>query len=105
MSLNDSLSEDERAKLAVWDYPVSDKYTKIWAQILEAKLPKSLLEGLRRVKEGDQTNEQFALMGKDLHLHLNLNCNIFSVCLLSGIDGGQVRGDDQLWPAEYWQRI
>lgn len=30
MSLNDSMSEIERSKLAVWDYPVSDKYTKIW---------------------------------------------------------------------------
>ncbi len=30
MSLNDSMSEVERSKLAVWDYPVSDKYTKIW---------------------------------------------------------------------------
>ena len=33
MSLNDSLSELERSKLAVWDYPVSDKYTKVSKQI------------------------------------------------------------------------
>ena len=30
MSLNDSMTELDRSKLAVWDYPVSDKYTKIW---------------------------------------------------------------------------
>ena len=30
MSLNDSLSVYERAQLAVWDYPVSDRYTKMW---------------------------------------------------------------------------
>ena len=29
MSLNDSTDEYERSKLAVWDYPVSDKYTKV----------------------------------------------------------------------------
>ena len=29
MSLDNSLSEFERSKLAVWDYPVSDKYTKV----------------------------------------------------------------------------
>ena len=29
MSLDDSLTELERSKLAVWDYPVSDKYTKV----------------------------------------------------------------------------
>lgn len=39
MSLNDSLLEDERAKLAVWDYPVSDRYTKIAAQMSESDKP------------------------------------------------------------------
>ena len=29
MSLDDSLSSLARSKLAVWDYPVSDKYTKV----------------------------------------------------------------------------
>lgn len=64
MSLNDSLSDEERAKLAVWDYPVSDKYTKIWSQILEAKMPQSLAEGIRRVKNEDNSNEQFAFISK-----------------------------------------
>lgn len=64
MSLNDSLSDDERAKLAVWDYPVSDKYTKIWSQILEAKMPQSWAEGLRRVKNDEQNSEQFAFICK-----------------------------------------
>lgn len=62
MSLNDSLSDEERAKLAVWDYPVSDKYTKIWSQILEAKMPQSWSEGMRRVKNEDNSNEQFAFI-------------------------------------------
>ena len=25
-----TISKVERSKLAVWDYPVSDKYTKVW---------------------------------------------------------------------------
>ena len=29
MTLNDSLSQVEKSKLAVWDYPVSDKFTKV----------------------------------------------------------------------------
>ena len=29
MSLDNTISEFERSKLAVWDYPVSDKYTKV----------------------------------------------------------------------------
>ena len=29
MSLDNTISEYERSKLAVWDYPVSDRYTKV----------------------------------------------------------------------------
>ena len=29
MALNDSLTIFEKSKLAVWDYPVSDKFTKV----------------------------------------------------------------------------
>jgi ionotropic glutamate receptor len=63
MSLNDSLSEEERAKLAVWDYPVSDKYTKIWAQIQEASQPTTWSEGVERVKGSQKPNEGFAFIG------------------------------------------
>ncbi len=66
MSLNDSLDEVERAKLAVWDYPVSDKYTKIWAQIQEAKQPETWSLGVDRVKKSDRANEGFAFIGKYL---------------------------------------
>lgn len=38
MSLNTSVSAAERAKLAVWSYPVSDKYTNV-------KLLDNLLDG------------------------------------------------------------
>lgn len=38
MSLNESLTYIERAKLAVWDYPVSDKYTKMWQVKMKATL-------------------------------------------------------------------
>lgn len=50
MSLNDSLSPVERSKLAVWDYPVSDKYTKMWQAMQEAGLPNSLEEAVARVR-------------------------------------------------------
>lgn len=64
MSLNDSLSEVERAKLAVWDYPVSDKYTKMWQAMKEAKLPNTLEEALQRVSESKSSSEGFAFLGK-----------------------------------------
>lgn len=50
MSLNDSLSPVERSKLAVWDYPVSDKYTKMWQAMKEAELPISLDIAVERVR-------------------------------------------------------
>ncbi|XP_066596755.1 ionotropic receptor 25a [Prorops nasuta] len=62
MSLNDSLSEIERAKLAVWDYPVSDKYTKMFQAMKEAGFPKTTEEALRRVRRLDSNNE-FAFIG------------------------------------------
>jgi glutamate receptor, ionotropic, invertebrate len=50
MSLNDSLKPVERSKLAVWDYPVSDKYTKMWQAMQEAGLPNSLEEAVGKVR-------------------------------------------------------
>ena len=64
MSLNDSLSEVERAKLAVWDYPVSDKYTKIWQAMEVAKFPDTLEEAVERVRQSKSSTEGFAYVGK-----------------------------------------
>lgn len=50
MSLNDSLTPVERSKLAVWDYPVSDKYTKMWQAMKEAGLPNSLEDAVGKVR-------------------------------------------------------
>ncbi|RWS30328.1 glutamate receptor ionotropic: kainate 2-like protein, partial [Leptotrombidium deliense] len=66
MSLNDSLTEDERAQLAIWDYPISDRFTKIWAQVTEAKAPKSFEEALSRVKNSQDHKEGFALITDSL---------------------------------------
>lgn len=64
MSLNDSLSDVERAKLAVWDYPVSDKYTKMWQAMKEARLPHTLEEALERVRNSTSSSEGFAYLGE-----------------------------------------
>ncbi|CAD5215980.1 unnamed protein product [Bursaphelenchus okinawaensis] len=49
MSLNESMSEMDRAKLAVWDYPVSDKYTNMWRFMVESRLPETAEEAIQRV--------------------------------------------------------
>lgn len=77
MSLNDSLTDLERSKLAVWDYPVSDKYTKMYQTMKEAKMPKTLEEAVNRVRKVNTTNE-FALIGDatDIKYLTLTNCDL-----------------------------
>lgn len=80
LSLNDSLSPVERSKLAVWDYPVSDKYTKMWQAMQEAQLPKSLDEAIERVRNSTAATG-FAFLGDatDIKYLANTNCDLQSV--------------------------
>ncbi|XP_034939121.1 ionotropic receptor 25a-like [Chelonus insularis] len=65
MSLNDSLSDVERAKLAVWDYPVSDRYTKMFQAMDEAGFPRSKEIAISRVRrlQPDKSESEFAFIG------------------------------------------
>ncbi|XP_074039015.1 ionotropic receptor 25a isoform X1 [Leptinotarsa decemlineata] len=78
MSLNDSLSEVERAKLAVWDYPVSDKYTKMWQAMKEAGLPNTMEEALEKVRASKSSSEGFAFLGDatDIKYLEKTNCDL-----------------------------
>lgn len=96
MSLNDSLSPVERSKLAVWDYPVSDKYTKMWQAMQEAGLPNTLEEAVARVRNStpatgntffnwlrqqqlnNQKNQGFAFLGDatDIRYQVLTNCDL-----------------------------
>jgi ionotropic glutamate receptor len=64
LSLNDDLEEDERAQLAVWDYPISDRFTKIWAAMTEAQSYVGYNEAIMAVKKSDNASrEGNALVG------------------------------------------
>nr|AXY87920.1 ionotropic receptor 25a.3 [Subpsaltria yangi] len=78
MSLNDSLSEVERAKLAVWDYPVSDKYTKMWQAMREARLPNTMEEALQRVRASTSSSEGFAYLDDATNIRYQYltNCDL-----------------------------
>lgn len=78
MSLNDSLSPVERAKLAVWDYPVSDKYTKIWQAMEKAGFPNTLEEAVARVLSSKSSSEGFAYIGdgSDIRYLQATNCDL-----------------------------
>ena len=64
MSLDDKITEKERAMLAVWDYPVSDKFTRIW-MAMSGNMPMSWDEALDKVLASsmDDDSENFALLG------------------------------------------
>lgn len=78
MSLNDSLSDVERAKLAVWDYPVSDKYSKMWQAMKEAGLPNSIEDAVERVRDSKTTSEGFAWLGDatDVRYQVLTSCDL-----------------------------
>ena len=57
MSLNDSLNPVERAKLAVWDYPVSEQFTKLMDTM---SVPNHYEQALDMVKTG-----KFAFIGRE----------------------------------------
>lgn len=61
MSLNESLTDEERSKFAVWDYPISDKYTKMWTQIQQVGMPHDHETGIKRVISST-LEEGFALL-------------------------------------------
>uniref|UniRef100_A0A1A9WKV0 Ionotropic glutamate receptor C-terminal domain-containing protein n=1 Tax=Glossina brevipalpis TaxID=37001 RepID=A0A1A9WKV0_9MUSC len=77
LSLNDSLTPLERSKLAVWDYPVSDKYTKMWQAMQEAQLPTNLEEAVARVRNSTSATG-FAFLGDatDIHYLVMTNCDL-----------------------------
>ncbi|CAH0399704.1 unnamed protein product [Chilo suppressalis] len=72
------LSDVERAKLAVWDYPVSDKYSKMWQAMKEAGLPNSIEEALERVRASKSSSEGFAWLGDatDVRYHVLTSCDL-----------------------------
>ncbi len=69
MSLNESMNARDRAKLAVWDYPVSDKFTNMWRYMQESKLPENMSDAVNRVLT---STDGFAFIG------LNPSTNILS---------------------------
>ena len=62
--MDDSLDEYERAKLVTWDYPLTDRYTKLWDRMLAANLPQTWEEGLLRVRHSPSMTVGFALIGE-----------------------------------------
>ncbi|KAF8382361.1 hypothetical protein PRIPAC_71503, partial [Pristionchus pacificus] len=75
MSLNESMTPRDRARLAVWDYPVSDKYTNMWRYMQECGLPESIDDAIQRVLNSP---DGFAYIGDatEIKYATITNCNL-----------------------------
>ncbi|KAF5277632.1 hypothetical protein FQA39_LY06125 [Lamprigera yunnana] len=75
LTLNGSLSSMDRADFAVWEYPVADKYNKLWKAMKEASLPSTLENAVKRVRS---QNESFAYIGDatDIRYLILTNCDL-----------------------------
>lgn len=81
MSLNDSLSNTQRSDLAVFDYPLSDEYTKIWKRMQDSGFPETYEEAIERVKNSTSSTEGFALLASTTYLKYVdvVNCDLMVV--------------------------
>ena len=59
MLVDNTISEYDRAKLAVWDYPVSDKYTKMRQNM---KQYTNIAEAVEEVKKSPTKKDGHALI-------------------------------------------
>jgi len=78
LALNESLSEYERSKLAVWDYPISDKYTKMWQSMKKSGLPSTFEEAVARVRKSTSSSSGYAFLGDatDIKYAVLTNCDL-----------------------------
>lgn len=81
MSLNEALSEETRAQFTVWDYPISDKYTKILAEMYQARMPKSYDEGVARVRKSKSAQDGFAFIADAVQVKFAImtHCDLYSI--------------------------
>ncbi|CAJ0607012.1 unnamed protein product [Cylicocyclus nassatus] len=78
MAMNESMSESDRARSSIWDYPVPDKYTKMWRFMQQSNLPKSMAEAMDLVLSSE---EEFAYIGDGIETKYAVltNCQVEQV--------------------------
>lgn len=77
LSLNDELSPIKRSELSVWDYPIPNKYTKLWQAMQDVGPPMTMDEAIKRVRSSTPSTA-FALIGDatDIKYLANTNCDL-----------------------------
>lgn len=76
MVADDSLSPINKKKLAVWDYPLEQKYTKMWNAMKTVGFPTTIEEAVHLTR-----NTDFAFIGEsaDIRYHAMVNCELVQV--------------------------
>lgn len=76
MAIKQPLTQSERSKYIVYDYPLSDRYTKVWNAILAAGMPSNLSDAVERVQQG-----RFALLGQSTEVKYQamVNCDLIQI--------------------------
>lgn len=77
ISMNDSLNIYERSELAVWEYPLSTKYTKIWDMMNSTNFPVNLEEA-RQWVQNSTPSSGYAFIGDatDVKYLSMTNCDL-----------------------------
>ncbi|XP_058796221.1 ionotropic receptor 25a-like [Phymastichus coffea] len=73
MTLNNSLTAHERAQLAVWEYPLSDKFIKIYSAVQHNNMVLNLSQALAKFAE---ENSRFSLITEtiDVQYQVLMDC-------------------------------
>lgn len=76
MAVDEPTTLAERIKFTVFEYPIGDRYVKIWNAIKQTGMPKDLDEGVARVRMGN-----FALLGQSTEVAYKamVNCDLTEV--------------------------
>lgn len=80
VSLDDTLTAFERAKYAIWEYPVSTKYTKLWEAMEKTTFPDSTEDAIKLV-ESSTAISGFAFLGDatDINYLAKKNCQFLVI--------------------------
>ena len=64
-SLDDKISDEERSELAQWDFPVTDKYSRLLTDMRQSTpFPLSIDQAVERVRSSQSESEGFAWIGE-----------------------------------------
>ncbi|KAG8312620.1 hypothetical protein J6590_018262 [Homalodisca vitripennis] len=78
LTFREELSDQERAMFAVWEYPISSKYTRLWKAMKEAGLPSTQEEAVERVLASKSSTDGFAYIGDGTNIRYQciINCDL-----------------------------